>query len=352
MNNPATETEVINAVRSFDRIRIQGGNTKSHLSGTSDDAEILNLQSLSGVIEYQPSEFTFSARAGTTISELIATLAERGQYLPFDPLWVQVGATLGGTVAANAAGPGRIRFGGVRDFILGVRIVDGCGRSINGGGKVVKNAAGFDLPKLFSGSLGRWGVMTEITCKVFPRPESSVSHQWTFDHHPEAMNKLIALSKSSLEPDAIEYDPETKTLFLRVSGPSQALPQLAERIGGAAGPASEWWKKLNEFEWSPIEASLVRVPLTPLQVPTALQAIEESITARCWVSGAGNSLWISTREIIALHRILLRSDLTGLVYKAPAKDGSPLWVGTMPDRKIDAALQAVFDPRHRFSKPI
>src|SRR4029079_6930035 len=98
---------------------------------------------------------------------------QRGQYLPFDPKCVEAGATLGGTVASGLSGPGRFRFGGLRDFILGVRFVDGAGRLLRMGGKVVKNAAGFDLPKFFVGSLGRFGVLAEMTFKVFPRPQSA-----------------------------------------------------------------------------------------------------------------------------------------------------------------------------------
>src|SRR4029079_10168517 len=119
-----------------------------------------------------PSEFTFTALAGTPIKEIVHALGERGQYLPFDPMLVDSGATLGGTIASGLSGPGRFRFGGVRDFILGVQFVDGMGRLLRMGGKVVKNSAGFDVPKFLTGSLGRFGLITEATFKVFPRPEN------------------------------------------------------------------------------------------------------------------------------------------------------------------------------------
>ncbi len=92
--------------------------------------------------------------AGTRVSEVISILGKQGQYLPFDPLLADRGATIGGTVASNAAGSGRFRFGGIRDFLLGVRFVDGRGKCIRGGGQVVKNAAGFDYPKLLVSQLG------------------------------------------------------------------------------------------------------------------------------------------------------------------------------------------------------
>src|SRR5437660_3460343 len=127
------------------------------------------MTGLSGIVEYEPSEFTFTALAGTRVTEIAEALRKRGQYLPFVRLLWVAGATLGGTVASGLSGPGRFRFGGLRDFILGVRFVDGTGRLLRMGGKVVKNAAGFDLPKFFVGSLGRFGVLAEITFKVFPQ---------------------------------------------------------------------------------------------------------------------------------------------------------------------------------------
>jgi glycolate oxidase FAD binding subunit len=97
-------------------------------------------------LAYEPGEFTFTALAGTPVGEVKQLLAEQGQYLPFDPLLVERGATLGGVVAAGTAGPGRYRYGGVRDLLMGVRFVDGLGRLVGGGGQVVKESAGVDVP--------------------------------------------------------------------------------------------------------------------------------------------------------------------------------------------------------------
>src|SRR5438105_916896 len=165
--DPGSVGELVEAVRSLSRVLAIGASTKPRLSAV--DGVKLCTKRLSGIIEYEPSEFTFTALAGTRISEIAAALAERGQYLPFDPVLARAGATLGGTVASGLNGPGRFRFGGLRDFILGVKFVDGEGRLLRLGGKVVKNAAGFDIPKFFVGSLGRYGVLAEITFKVFPR---------------------------------------------------------------------------------------------------------------------------------------------------------------------------------------
>src|SRR5436305_8658192 len=168
---PSSISELVEAVRSTPRLIPTGAGTKSRLSAV--DAARVSRRGLRGIVEYEPSEFTITALAGTPIAEIAEALAKRGQYLPFDPMWQKAGAALGGTVASGLSGPGRFRFGGLRDFILGVRFVDGAGRLLRMGGKVVKNAAGFDLPKFFVGSLGRFGVLAELTFKVFPRPESA-----------------------------------------------------------------------------------------------------------------------------------------------------------------------------------
>src|SRR5262252_8989165 len=170
---PGSVAELVEVVRSCPRLLAVGGGTKSRLSVV--DVMKVSISRLQGIVEYEPSEFTFTAMAGTRLRELTDTLAQRGQYLPFDPLLVDGGATLGGTVAAGVSGPGRLRFGGLRDFILGVQFIDGLGRPLRVGGKVVKNAAGFDLPKFFVGSLGRFGVLTELTFKVFPSPASTLT---------------------------------------------------------------------------------------------------------------------------------------------------------------------------------
>src|SRR6266851_2564262 len=152
---PTNIDEVQKAVAESARVVVRGAGTKGGLCAPDGDATVLDLSTLSGVLEYEPGEFTFTALAGTPVATVNRLLAEHGQYLPFDPPLVERGATLGGTVAAGLSGSGRYRFGGVRDFIIGVRFVDGQGQLVRGGGKVVKNAAGFDLPKLMVGSLGR-----------------------------------------------------------------------------------------------------------------------------------------------------------------------------------------------------
>ncbi len=131
---PATPAALAEAVRAHPRVLAVGGRTKTRLSQVPDDVTLLSTRALRGIVEYEPDEFTFTALAGSPVREIAQALAEKGQYLPFDPMWAEAGATLGGTVAAGVCGPGRFRSGGVRDFILGMRFVDGQGRLLRMGG--------------------------------------------------------------------------------------------------------------------------------------------------------------------------------------------------------------------------
>ena len=134
-------------------LAVRGGATKWR--PVRADAAALDPRGLTGIVAYDPAECVVTALAGTPVRELDEALAAHGQYLPFDPLFAGAGATLGGTVAAAASGPGRYRFGGVRDFVIGAAVVDGTGRLVRSGGQVVKNAAGFLLHHGLVGSAGR-----------------------------------------------------------------------------------------------------------------------------------------------------------------------------------------------------
>jgi glycolate oxidase FAD binding subunit len=204
---PHAVTEMTDAVRATPHLIPIGASTKPALSAVGAEYVLLSCQSLCGVLEYEPDEFTITARAGTRLAELAAVLRERGQYLPFDPLFLRRGATLGGTVAAGLSGPGRFRFGGLRDFILGIRFVDGAGRLLRMGGKVLKNAAGFDLPKFFVGSLGRFGILAEVTLKVFPCPAATCTVRLDADTLDAAAAILTEAARGRWEIDALDVPP-------------------------------------------------------------------------------------------------------------------------------------------------
>ncbi len=351
---PATPAQLAEAVRSLPRVLAVGARTKPRLSQAPEEVVLLSTHALRGIVEYEPEEFTFTALAGTPVRDIAAALAQRGQYLPFDPMCVEAGATLGGTVAAGLSGPGRFRFGGVRDFVLGVRFVDGLGRLLRLGGKVVKNCAGFDLPKFFVGSLGRFGVLAELTFKVFPRPPATLTLKLPAGDAEAGARILTDTANSRWEPDALDVLPDGKTVCLRLAGPPAALESLAREIlarwpGHILPPAEAEaaWTELREFRWRHPGGVLLKVATTPGALPAIDAAARSVDSARVHFSAGGNVAFISLASAAgatALHERLAALALPGVALCGDA----PLWWGARPRPPIGAAVKLALDPQHRF----
>lgn len=345
---PATAEELAAAVRAAPRALVTGAGTKPRLSVVSAEVIRISTARLRGIVEYEPSEFTFTALAGTPVREIVAALAEKGQYLPFDPLLAEAGATLGGSVAAGLSGPGRFRFGGLRDFILGVRFVDGEGRLLRMGGKVVKNAAGFDLPKFFVGSLGRYGALAEITFKVFPRAAATRTLRLSVAEAAAIARLMTDASNSRWEIDALDAMPEEQSVFARLAGPPAALDALSAEIlarwpGGAAlkdDEAAAQWRRAGEFAWAHPEGSLIKLALTPALVPDLVALTSSLAGARCRISAGGNIGFLSVPAGVSVP---------ALPWPAVTLRGAaPLWPGAKPRFEIMRAVKAALDPHNRF----
>ncbi len=356
---PAVKADSVAAVQAaiLDRsgpLLARGSGTKPALSH-APGATLLDLRELTGIVEYDPGEYTFTARAGTTVAEVAAALAEHGQYLPFDPPRREQGATLGGTVAAGLSGPRRMRYGGVRDFLIGVRFVDGQGRLVRGGGKVVKNAAGFDLPKLMVGSLGRLGVLTEVSFKVFPVPPSTATLAVNLPSVADAVAAAQRLAGAPLDLEALDFAPagEGATLWARLGGLPGALPprlaRLRDFLGGgeALAPADEaaHWAAQDAFSWLPDGAALVKVAVSTSQVETLDARLAEIDAMRSYSVG-GNLAWIGwSGPMQELDALLMALGLAGLVLQGATI--SPL-IGCQPGTSLLARIKQTLDPQRSF----
>lgn len=307
------------------------------------------------MLEYTPQEYTFTALSGTPLSEVNKLLAAEGQHLPFDPPLAEAGATLGGTVAAGLSGPGRYRYGGVRDFLLGVTFVNGVGELVTGGGKVVKNAAGFDFPKLIVGSLGRFGVLVELTFKVFPSPESYATLQLDTSDFARADALMQRLALSGFEAWALELLSPTR-LLARFGGSSEALPGRLERVQAFLGQAGEvltgnaearLWQEANTFSWVPEGHALVKVALSPRQVGGLEGALKPfAVTHRYGVGGNVCYLaWPESRRV-ALDTLLERQRLPGLALTG---NWSEPRLGVQTGGAFLERVTHVFDPHGIFA---
>lgn len=343
------------AVRQGPRVLPHGAGTKPALATPPDGVVALDVSGLSGILEHDPAELTFTALAGTPVAEVTAALAQHGQHLPFDPPLSDAGATLGGVVAAGTSGPNAFRHGGVRDFIIGVRFIDGTGRLVTGGGKVVKNAAGFDLPKLMIGSLGRLGVLVQLSFKVFPRPQATTTLVVDLGSTETALAAMAALGRGPLDLDALDLEPPGR-LILRLGGARETLPARVARLASALGAAAEQlddeadalqWRQAAELSWAPAPSTLVKVGLTARRIP-GLEAAVAPSGARTRYSLAGNLGWLAwpaERPVEELDGALRSLGLAGLVLT-----GRPdrVLLGRIGGAAFGTRVRAALDPHARF----
>jgi glycolate oxidase FAD binding subunit len=158
---------ILHATQTGQALRLRGGGTKDFL-GQSLQGEVLDTTAYSGILSYEPSELVITVRSGTSLAEVEAALAQKGQSFAFEPPHFGAGTTIGGMVAAGLSGPARASVGAVRDFVLGARVINGKGEHLTFGGQVMKNVAGYDVSRLLAGSWGQLGLITEVSLKVLP----------------------------------------------------------------------------------------------------------------------------------------------------------------------------------------
>ncbi|MGH8633711.1 MAG: glycolate oxidase subunit GlcE [Burkholderiales bacterium] len=269
---------------------IRGGGTKDFYGGPVHGYK-LNTGDCRGIVAYEPTELVITARAGTPLSEIEAALLEKGQMLAFEPPHFGEGTTLGGCVAAGLSGPRRPYAGAVRDFVLGVRILDGKGDDLRFGGQVMKNVAGYDVSRLMAGSLGTLGVLLEVSLKVLPVPAAETTLHLKCDE-----SRAIAL----MNEWAGKPLPITATAFrdgdlgVRLSGARVAVDAAAKKIGGAPVAlvqAERFWTGIREHTdpffagGGPLWRLSVKSTTPPLDLP-GQQLIEWGGALRWLQSGA------------------------------------------------------------------
>lgn len=350
--------ELQDAVRRGPRVLPVGGASKPALSTpASGDVLPLDVSGLRGIVEYDPAELTMTARAGTPVTEAAAALAEHGQYLPFDPPLAAAGATLGGAVAAGAAGPGAFRHGGVRDFVIGVKLVEGTGRLVAGGGKVVKNAAGFDLPKLMVGSMGRLGILVQLSLKVFPRPRATTTLVVELGSLPAALGALAVLGRGPLALDALDLHPPGRVL-VRLGGSPEALEARAARLAAIlpgearaervdGGAEAALWRDATELAWLPAGTRAIRVGLTARAVP-ALDAALAAAGASARYSLGANVAWVAWPEERPLAGLDVALRGLGLAGMALTGAPAPALLGATGGGPFAARIRSALDPHGRF----
>lgn len=352
-------------------ISIVGGGTKPSLHVTPAPERVLSSESLRGIIEYDPAEFTITAYAGTPLRELINKLAEHGQYLPFDPPLFPgdsgSGSTLGGAIAAGINGPGRWRYGGIRDFITETRFIDGTGALRTAGRRVVKNAAGFDIPKLMVGSCGRLGMLVDVTLKVFPQPQDSMTLHVFCENLEMAVSTVASVAMAPWEIDALEIQPDT-SLLIRLTGEPEVLSNHGSRLQAAikqdgssflvGAEQQQVWDERGRWLWGNPEEVLIRVPLNLRVMLDLDEDLDELEIERCFGS-AGNVAWLKWcppaenpgTRLKRLVKLIKQYGLQGMIVRRPdslAGMDSSLLVGAKSGHSFYQKLKQVFDPHHLY----
>lgn len=315
---------------------IQGGGSKSFY-GNPCAGEVLDTRTLIGIVDYQPKELVLSARAGTPLNEIEAALAQHNQMLAFEPSHFGP-ATLGGCVATGLSGPRRPYAGAVRDYVLGVRMIDGTGQALRFGGQVIKNVAGYDVSRLMVGSLGTLGLMTEISLKVLPRPVAEMSLQFEMPE-AEAIETMNRWAGQALPLSATSW--HAGLLSVRLSGARSAVNAAHAKLGGEImHDASAFWQRLREHN-TPFfdKRPLWRLAVKPTHTTVALDGAQ-------WIEWGGAVRWLNTELPPSRLRQIARDGggHATLFRGAPIREGvfSPLSPALLA---IHKNLKQRFDPR-------
>lgn len=345
---PTTEAEVADILADCHArrapLRIAGGGTRVE---NRSPGETLSLSRLSGVVTYSPGEMTLIARPGTPLPEVQRMLEAEGQALAFEPPDMRgvLGGngipTLGGVVAANAGGPRRLLAGACRDHLLGARFVDGRGRVLKNGGRVMKNVTGLDLSKLLAGSCGTLAVLTEVVLKTLPLLPARATLAFPGVSEDTALRIFTAALSTPFEVSGAAH--VGGTAYLRIEGLEK---QLAYRRDRLLALLAEWrpeimanapWDAIRDVAHFAGDGPLWRILCRPTDAP-GLCAGLRAMGGNCSLDWGGGLIWYrgpGNPRALAPHATLIRRDgATGPAF--PPLTGA---LGRLHD-----GLRRTFDP--------
>ncbi|MCP4491311.1 MAG: glycolate oxidase subunit GlcE [Gammaproteobacteria bacterium] len=256
----AFQDRIRESVANAQALQIVGNGTKNFY-GNASEGECLEVSAHSGVIDYDPAELVITLRGGCKLHEVEALLAEQGQMFGFEPPHFSSQASIGGMIASGLCGPRRAFAGGIRDYILGVKLLDGRGNVLNFGGRVIKNVAGFDVSRFMVGTMGTLGVLLEVSIRVMPKFEieqTLILRHSSAEQHIQWVNELAG---QPLPVSASVWHQQQS--FIRLSGSEQGVSHAVKKIGGEK--TADIWTTLREQSHAFFEgqSNVVRISLPP-----------------------------------------------------------------------------------------
>lgn len=320
-------------------LRIEGGRSKAFY-GRAVKGEALSLIAHRGIVNYEPTELVLSARAGTPLIEVEATLAEHGQMLPFEPPHFGGGATLGGAIATGLSGPRRVFAGAARDMVLGTRVINGRGERLRFGGEVMKNVAGYDVSRLMVGALGTLGIITEVSLKVLPA--AVAEHSIVLDcPTAKVFGQVEQWRRAGAPVSATAHDGER--LIVRLSGTQSGVEAGSRRLGGEPLPeAATWWQRLRDQQL-PFFTDDTGLPLWRLALPPGTEL--PRLDGAWFLEWSGQQLWVRTAvPADAVRDEASRRGGHATLFRGGAPDGEvfqPLEPGIA---HFHRTLKQAFDP--------
>lgn len=327
-------------------LAIHGGGSKAFcLPVISGDP--LDTRPLRGIVDYEPSELVVTVRAGTPLNELQQILAAEGQMLGFEPPAYSNAATVGGTTACGLSGPRRPYAGSLRDFVLGVRCLNGKAEDMRFGGQVMKNVAGYDVARLMAGAQGSLGVLLEISFKVLPLPETEATVSQPLSQ-TEAMTTMNRLAGQPLPLSAAAH--VDGCLYLRFSGSSAAVDAAVASLNLPRLPQhAEFWTALREQQHAFFQSDR---PLWRLSLPSTAAMPELPATAQDWLlDWGGAQRWLkSTASAETIQVAAKASGGYASLYRGSGQQRLPELPA--PLLRLQRRLRAAFDPGHIFNREV
>jgi len=330
-------------IRQGKPLHIRGAGSKDWY-GNAFNGDVLDTRSHAGIVAYEPTELFVTAKCGTPLAEIEAALAASGQCLPFEPPRFSPDSTVGGAVAAGLSGPRRASAGSLRDYVLGVKIIDGEARELTFGGQVMKNVAGYDVSRLIAGSLGTLGLITEVTLKVLPKPVAEATLRFEMNQS-EALDKLNAWGRQPLPIVASAW--AEGVLTLRLAGARAAVESAKQKLGAGRTAPDSFWSDLRD-QRLPFFATET---LWRLSVPSVAPQLE--LPGEQLIEWGGALRWLKSDVLPETIRAAATSvGGSAMLYRAPAalktRVGAfaPL---SAPLLKLHRNLKAAFDPKGIFN---
>lgn len=343
--------QVLAAVAQQTPVSIQGGGSKNFYGNPQRAEAVLDCSGHQGLVAYEPTELAITVRAGTPLAAVEALLQANGQQFPFEPPNFGPNATVGGMVAAGLSGPRRPYAASVRDAVLGVRLVNGQGKALDFGGRVMKNVAGYDLSRLMAGSLGVLGLLLEVSLKVAPIPvgQMTLVREQSID---DALLLMRRWARRSLPITATAW--VNGRSYVRICGSEEGLAETHRVVEGLPLPdADTFWHDLREHQHpfftgdAPLWRLSVR-PATPAATFAGKQSADERLVewggALHWLRGEQDVQWLRTQAMAAGgHATLFRAGAA-----SPPADGVFTPLEPLPMR-LHRNLKQSFDPAGLFN---